>query len=356
MQDTSSSSKDGWSKRQFLNKRRKRLDLGPEVRTSDSKSRPNEIWSTKMLRTSDEETALPTQFGRKTVPKYGKKSKSVQSFLEPTATDGLTEAKPFDICLPKGINTCIVNSASHESYEEEQILGCAILESPRQVLQPGMVLLKHYISHNRQVKIVKLCQELGLGPGGFYRPGYQGGGKLNLHMMCLGLNWDPNTRKYEDERPIDGCKPPGVPGRLKKLVKKAIRDAHSLIKADSEQSTAEEMLPAMSPNICIVNFYTETGRLGLHQDRDESEESRAKGLPVVSFSVGDSAEFVYGDERDVKKAKNLVLESGDVLIFGGKSRHIYHGITSIIPNTTPSFLLQQTGIRPGRLNLTFRQF
>lgn len=51
-----------------------------------------------------------------------------------------------------------------------------------------------------QVNIVNTCRELGLGPGGFYRPGYYGGGKLHLNMMCLGLNWDPNTRKYEDER------------------------------------------------------------------------------------------------------------------------------------------------------------
>jgi alkylated DNA repair dioxygenase AlkB len=27
----------------------------------------------------------------------------------------------------------------------------------------------------------------------------------------------------------------------------------------------EDVLPAMSPDICIVNFYTTTGRLGLHQ-------------------------------------------------------------------------------------------
>jgi len=39
----------------------------------------------------------------------------------------------------------------------------------------------------------------------------------------------------------------------------------------------------------------------------------------VSFSIGDTAEFLYGDEREVDKAKRVLLESGDVLIFGGKS-------------------------------------
>lgn len=93
------------------------------------------------------------------------------------------------------------------------------------------------------------------------------------------------------------------------------------------------------------------------QDRDESKESLRKGLPVVSFSIGDSAEFLYGDQRDVKKAENVLLESGDVLIFGGEySRHVYHGVSSIIPDSAPEELVQDTGLCPGRLNLTFRQY
>lgn len=92
------------------------------------------------------------------------------------------------------------------------------------------------------------------------------------------------------------------------------------------------------------------------QDRDESKESLDKGLPVVSFSIGDSAEFLYGDQRDVNKAEKLLLESGDVLIFGGKSRHIFHGVSSIISNSAPLDLVEGAKVRPGRLNLTFRQF
>ncbi|KAK8928918.1 hypothetical protein KSP39_PZI017566 [Platanthera zijinensis] len=90
-------------------------------------------------------------------------------------------------------------------------------------------------------------------------------------------------------------------------------------------------------------------------DKDESKESLAKGLPVISFSVGDSAEFLYGDAWDAKKAEKAILDSGDVLIFGGKSRLIFHGVASIIPNTAPTFLTNETAVRPGRLNLTFRQ-
>jgi len=40
-------------------------------------------------------------------------------------------------------------------------------------------------------------------------------------------------------------------------------------------------------------------------------------LPVVSFSIGETAEFLYGDVRDEEKLSKVDLESGDVLIFGG---------------------------------------
>lgn len=92
------------------------------------------------------------------------------------------------------------------------------------------------------------------------------------------------------------------------------------------------------------------------QDRDESRESLRKGLPVVSFSIGDSAEFLFGDYRDVDGAERVMLESGDVVIFGGESRMVFHGISSVVPNSAPKALLDESGLRPGRLNLTFRQF
>ena len=92
------------------------------------------------------------------------------------------------------------------------------------------------------------------------------------------------------------------------------------------------------------------------QDKDESQESLDRRLPVVSFSIGDAGEFLYGDQRDVEKAEKVLLESGDVLIFGGMSRHVFHGVSSVQPKTAPKALLDETNLRPGRLNLTFREY
>ena len=49
------------------------------------------------------------------------------------------------------------------------------------------------------------------------------------------------------------------------------------------------------------------GRLGMHQDKDESRESLRAGIPVVSFSIGDTAEFLYGHSRDEDSAQVMMM-------------------------------------------------
>lgn len=110
---------------------------------------------------------------------------------------------------------------------------------------------------------MKVCRDIGLGAGGFYQPGYRDGGKLHLKMMCLGQNWDPDSGQYGDFRLIDDAKPPSIPLDFLQFVENAIGDSHALIAKNS--ANVEDILPWMSPNICIVNFYSLTGRLGLHQ-------------------------------------------------------------------------------------------
>ncbi|CAL9228733.1 unnamed protein product [Arabidopsis halleri] len=263
-----------------------------------------------------------------------------------------TQDPPFDICSSvldrndTSINDWVLADETNGETVE--------VSNKQRVLRPGMVLLKGFLSHDIQVDIVKTCRELGVKPAGFYQPGYRVGSKLHLQMMCLGRNWDPQT-KYSKNTDIDS-KAPDIPVAFSVLVEEAIREAHALIDRESGTEDAERILPVMSPDICIVNFYSETGRLGLHQDRDESQESIGKGLPIVSFSIGDSAEFLYGEKRDVEEAEGVILESGDVLIFGGEARMIFHGVKSIIPNSAPMSLLNESKLRTGRLNLTFRHF
>ncbi|KAJ0535204.1 putative DNA oxidative demethylase [Helianthus annuus] len=171
-----------------------------------------------------------------------------------------------------------------------------------------------------------------MGPGGFYRPSNRSGAKLRLHMMCFGRLWDPVT-KYEKSYRSDGSAPPPLPYEFISLAENAIEDAQLHMK----------LLPSMLPDICVANFYSYGDRLGLHQ---------------FPSPLAESAEFLYGHTRDENKLEKVLLESGDVLIFGGKSRRIFHGVRRIIPPLDPtgvSQVIEETGLILGRLNLTLKQ-
>ncbi|MCP1199000.1 alpha-ketoglutarate-dependent dioxygenase AlkB [Notoacmeibacter sp. MSK16QG-6] len=98
------------------------------------------------------------------------------------------------------------------------------------------------------------------------------------------------------------------------------------------------------PEACLINFYTDAARMGLHQDRDE-EEARA---PVLSISLGDTAIFRVG-AADGGRTCSFRLSSGDIVILGGEGRMARHGVDRIIPGS--SSLLKGGG----RLNLTLRR-
>jgi alkylated DNA repair protein (DNA oxidative demethylase) len=98
------------------------------------------------------------------------------------------------------------------------------------------------------------------------------------------------------------------------------------------------------PDCCLVNFYDEGAKMGMHQDRDEADVSH----PVVSISLGDEALFRIGNRERGGKTESLWLRSGDVLVMGGGARLLHHGIDRVKPGT--STLLREGG----RLNLTLR--
>lgn len=98
------------------------------------------------------------------------------------------------------------------------------------------------------------------------------------------------------------------------------------------------------PDCCLVNYYGEGARMGLHQDRDEADF----GWPVVSVSLGDEALFRMGGTARGDKTASVWLKSGDVVVMGGEARLAYHGVDRI---RFGSSTLLNGG---GRINLTLR--
>ena len=99
------------------------------------------------------------------------------------------------------------------------------------------------------------------------------------------------------------------------------------------------------PEACLVNHYREGAKMGLHQDRDEAEFS----APVLSISLGDACLFRVGGTRREERTVSFRLESGDIVLISGESRHAFHGVDRIYPAT--STLLKNGG----RINLTLRR-
>lgn len=203
-------------------------------------------------------------------------------------------------------------------------------------LAPGVVWLRRFLSSDEQGRLAVDAMAFIDGPAGAYVPTVRGGGKMHVRMLCFGRHWNALTYRYGPARDDHDHQPaPAIPPGWGDLARRA---AHA---ADF----------AIAPDVCIANLYGADGRMGLHQDKDERPETIAAGIPVVSFSIGDTARFLLGGLRRRDPVQAMLLESGDALVFGGPARLRYHGVSRIAPGTGP------TGLRlTGRLNLTFREY
>ena len=200
----------------------------------------------------------------------------------------------------------------------------------------GAIWLHQRLDPDAQRALAGECDALMNGAAGGYVPTVRGGGKMRVRMTCLGRHWNPLTYTYGATRAdFDGAPVPPVPDHWADLAAAIARDAGFTFR----------------PDICLVNWYGEEGRMGLHQDKDESPASLHAGVPVVSLSLGDTARFQFGGFTRREPVETLLLESGDAFVFGGAARLRYHGVARILPGTAPPWLELR-----GRYNLTFRQF
>ena len=161
----------------------------------------------------------------------------------------------------------------------------------------------------------------------FVTPVTPGGRPMSVRMTSAGrLGWVTDRRgyRYEPRHPSGVAWPPIPPAVLTLW-----RDLTGLDR---------------DPDCCLVNFYSEGARMGLHQDKDEGDFS----FPILSVSLGDDALFRIGGVDRAEGTQSTWLHSGDVVVFGGAARLAWHGIDRLRPGS--STLLPQGG----RINLTCR--
>jgi len=203
-------------------------------------------------------------------------------------------------------------------------------------IAPGAFHLDRCLTMDEQRSIVERCRALVDGDVPAYVPIVRGGGSMHVRMLCLGRHWNGKLYQYEATRSdFDGLPAPPLPAEFKSIADRIAASVGMTLDAD----------------LCILNYYDADGRMGVHQDKDESPESIAAGTPVVSISLGDTARFLFGGQRRRDPIESRMLHSGDVFVFGGPARLRYHGVSRILPHTAPPELALT-----GRFNLTFRQY
>lgn len=160
-----------------------------------------------------------------------------------------------------------------------------------------------------------------------YQPVTPRGQKMSVRMSAAGrFGWITDRRGYRyEERHPDGMAWPPIPAEVL-AIWEAVADC------------------PRAPECCLINWYGEGARMGLHQDKDEADFS----CPVVSVSLGDEGLFRMGNTERGGKTESVWLRSGDVVVMGGAARLRHHGVDRI--RFGSSTLLP----KGGRINLTLR--
>jgi alkylated DNA repair protein (DNA oxidative demethylase) len=112
----------------------------------------------------------------------------------------------------------------------------------------------------------------------------------------------------------------------------------------AERAAAKAGFVGYDPDACLINRYLAGSKLGLHQDRDENDS----WSPIVSVSLGVPAVFLWGGKRRSDSIRRLRVEHGDVAVWGGPARFVYHGVAPLKDGEHPL-----TGAT--RINVTFRK-
>ena len=204
------------------------------------------------------------------------------------------------------------------------------LPSSHEQLEEGAVLLRSFAAAEAPLLVEEVAR---IAQGAAFRHLVTPGGyTMSVAMTnCGRVGWvsDQTGYRYDPKDPQTGSPWPAMPAAFLDIA------AHA---------AAEAGFAHYEPDACLINRYMAGAKLSLHQDRDEKDA----WAPIVSVSLGLPAVFLWGGKRRSDPVRRLPLESGDIAVWGGPARFVYHGVAPLREGRHPL-----TGT--ARINLTFRK-
>ena len=197
-------------------------------------------------------------------------------------------------------------------------------------LDDGAVLLGGFAKAEEKALIAALRRIEAKAP--FRHMQTPGGFTMSVAMTnCGAAGWvtDRSGYRYDPRDPETGKPWPAMPEVFAKLAARA---------------AAKAGFKDFLPDSCLINRYVPGSQLSLHQDKNERDFAQ----PIVSVSLGLPANFLWGGSRRADRPRRVPLESGDVVVWGGKTRLYFHGVAKLADGEH-----KLTGAT--RINLTFRK-
>ena len=195
---------------------------------------------------------------------------------------------------------------------------------------PGAVLLRGFATGADSALLAALDAIASRAP--FRHMLTPGGRAMSVAMTnCGALGWitDRKGYRYVPSDPESGRCWPSMPPAFARLASAAAEAAG---------------LPGFVPDACLISRYEPGARLSLHRDEDERDLSQ----PLVSVSLGLPGVFIFGGTRRADPVIRILVEHGDIVVWGGPARLNYHGVLPLAEGIHPRLGRQ-------RVNLSFRR-
>jgi alkylated DNA repair protein (DNA oxidative demethylase) len=197
-------------------------------------------------------------------------------------------------------------------------------------LEPGAVVLRAYAAEEAPVLLDAIERVTRIAP--LRHMTTARGWRMSVGMSnCGDAGWlsDHSGYRYDSTDPQTGRPWPAIPEAFASLAARAARVAG---------------FAHFEPNACLINRYAPGARLSLHQDRNEQDFD----APIVSVSLGVAASFLWGGAARTDRPRRVLVEHGDIVVWGGPARLNFHGIDTLRES-------QHALTGNVRFNLTFRR-